>query len=143
MTDEALRTQAATWAAIVPADYGPQGPAALLATARKLYVAASRESDFLWAAALVAFQAIEAAFRLLPADYDDRVSFDGLIRRAQGAGLLNNELSELMHSTRELRNLFAHPMTTIALETDDVARMLEASHYLVVGVMSYAGTLPT
>ena len=99
------------------------------------------DSDFLWASALVAFQAVESAFRLLRAEYDARVSFDTLIRSAQDAGLLDDEMTELMQSTRKLRNDFAHPMTTVALEAEDVARMLEGSHHLVIGIMSHAGTL--
>lgn len=140
--DGGLKAQADEWAAIVPDAYGPDGPAALLRTARSLYVHSPLDSDFLMAATLMALQAVEAAFRLLPREYDARTSFYDLIERAGEAGILTAEIATSMHATRDLRNGYAHPLGTVELEPEFVAFVIETSHCEVVGVMSRAGTLP-
>src|SRR5947209_278170 len=142
-TEDAMQAQADEWAAIVPAAYGPDGPPALLRAARSLYVHSPLDPDFLMAATLMALQAVEAAFRLLPSDYYDQASsFYSLIERARAAGILTAEIAESMHLTRDLRNGYAHPLGTVVLERDFAALVIETSHYEAVGVMSRAGTLP-
>ena len=137
-----LQAQADEWAAIVPADYGPEGPGALLRVARSLYVHSPLDPDFLMAATLMALQAVEAAFRLLLPEYDHRPTFYDLIERAREAGILTPQIAESMHLTRELRNGYGHPMGTVVVERDFAALVIETSHHEVVGVMSQGGTLP-
>jgi hypothetical protein len=140
---DALTAQADEWAATVPEDYGPEGPVELLRVARSLYLHSPMDSGFLVAAMVMALQAVEAAFRLLLPEYDPQPTFHSLIERALEAEILTPEIAETMHSSRKLRNLLGHPMGTYDAERDLAARVIETSHYQVVGVMSQAGTLPT
>lgn len=138
---ELLSELAAQWAADVPAWLGNAGPIELLRTARNLFVHSWFDCDFLAVAALVAFQAMDGAFRLLAVEYDDRSDLKDLIPWALEAGVLVPDVVDAFDSSRELRNELAHPVGIAPFTLDQVAFMLQTMHVMVVGLMSHAGTI--
>ena len=124
---ELLSELAAQWAADVPAWLGNTGPIELLRTARNLFVHSWFDCDFLAVAALVAFQAMDGAFRLLAVEYDDRSDLKDLIPWALEAGVLVPDVVDAFDSSRELRNELAHPVG-IAPFTLDQVRVHAANH---------------
>jgi hypothetical protein len=114
------------------------GPLRLLRTARSLFFHSWYDLDFLPVAVLVAYQAVEAAFRLLypePAKAD----FYALIKRAKADGRLSGLHAFLVDDLRDMRNLLSHPWDMTHPGLDVTANMLTYAHRVVAAIMQAAG----
>jgi hypothetical protein len=138
MSFEILGELADEWADIVPPMFGPDhGPIALLRMSRSLFVHSWFDYEFMAVACLVAFQAMEAAFRVLYPDAE-KVPFRKLVARARDAKILPANIADIAITGVELRNLFSHPLTQTALTVGMADSMLENTHRLVALVMGSA-----
>jgi hypothetical protein len=113
------------------------GPAQLLRMARSQFTHSWFDYEFMVAACLTGFQALEAAFRVLYPE-NERTPFQALIRKARQEGILPDSIAEQADAGAELRNSFSHPLTQAALTLGMAAPMLENTHRLVALVMTAA-----
>jgi hypothetical protein len=117
-------------------DYGPWG---LLRTARNLYLHSWFVADFGQVAVLVAYQAVESAFRYLY-PHRERDKFEALIKRAAADGHLRGDHVAWVNDLREMRNLLSHPVAQTSVEgIGNPDTMLMYAHEIVVRIMN-AGT---
>jgi len=138
MSFAVLADLAAQWEEIVEPQAPPyDGPVVLLRTARSLFAHAWFDYEFMAVASLVAFQAMEAAFRLLYPD-DARLPARRLLRRANEAGIVSDKVAAVADAGFDLRNQFSHPATQDALTVGMACSMLENTHRLVAVVLSIA-----
>ena len=134
---EVLAGISSGWAGLLPGAMIVDGPRRLLRMARSQFAYSWFDCEFMTAACLTGFQALEAAFRALYPDAG-QVPFRKLIRRAEAEGVLPASIAALADTGAELRNSFSHPLTQAALTMDAAASMLENTHRLVALVMSEA-----
>lgn len=122
----------------MPKGWAEDGPFRLLSVARKLFVHAQYEADFLPVAVLVAYQAVEAAFRVLypvPA----KAKFASLIQRAVADGHLSGDRAAQVDDLREMRNLLSHPLALPLTPAESAwPNMLGFAHQVVADIMTAA-----
>ncbi len=139
MSFEALEGLASEWADVLPPEVAQTDPAAVLRTARSLFSHAWYDYEFMAVACLVAFQAMEAAFRELYPDAPKK-PLAALVRRARTEGVLPPAIADLGETGVELRNLLSHPATAAAFTVGMAAGVLEQTHRMValVGMAAIA-----
>lgn len=137
MSFEILAGLASEWEELLPERMLIDGPAELLRMARSQFRLSWFDYELMVTASLTAFQALEAAFRVLYPEAE-RTPFRALIRRARQDGVLPDNIADLADSGAELRNSFSHPQTQTALTLGMVVPMLENTHRLVALVMNAA-----
>jgi hypothetical protein len=137
MSYEILAGLASEWEELLPESMLIDGPAELLRMARSQFTLAWFDYELMVTASLTAFQALEAAFRVLYPEAE-RAPFRALIRRAREEGVLPHDIAELADAGAELRNSFSHPRTQTALTLGMAVPMLENTHRLVALVMNAA-----
>jgi hypothetical protein len=120
---------ASDWVELINPSFTDRGASRLLATARSVFALSYFNYDLMAVAALLAFQAVEAAFRELYADAAN-VPWKGLVNRAQRDGVVPDNIAEVALSGTELRNLLSHPLTQASFTSGMAAGMLEQSHRL-------------
>ncbi len=131
MSFEVLEELVSEWADLIPSELDGTGPAGLLLTSRSLFAHAWFDYEFMVVACLVAFQAMEAAFRdLYPTSPQGRPLVK-LVRRARDEAILPNNIAELGLTGVELRNMLAHPATQAAFTVGMAGGMLETTHRIV------------
>ena len=133
-----LQDIALEWVEYLPDDLSPRGPAALLRTARSLFVHSWFDYEFMVVACLLGFQALEAAFHELYPESKATTPFLVLARRAKREGVLPAIIADLAGTAIELRNWLSHPATAIALTPGMAAPVLENTHRLVGLVLTAA-----
>lgn len=111
------------------------GPFQLLRTARSLFMHSWYDFDFLMVAALVANQAVEAAFRVLYTE-PPQARFQALIERAKSEGHLSGEQALLADDFREMRNLLSHPLAQADGDVLATVNMLGCAHQIVASIMT-------
>jgi hypothetical protein len=141
MTFEHLDGLAAEWGELVVDVDHKSGPGALLRMSRSLFAHAWFDYEFMVVACLLAFQAMEAAFRALYPGQLHR-PFLKLVRQARQEGVLPPTIADLAETGVELRNRFSHPETQAAYTVGMAAGMLENTHRLVALVMAAASEGP-
>lgn len=139
MSFEVLDELASEWAQLVPEELADSGAVVLLRMARSLFAHAWFDYEFMVVACVIAFQAMEAAFRELYPDAE-KVPFRRLVRRAADQGILPPNIAGLAETGVELRNQFSHPLTQAALTVGMAAPILENTHRMVVLVVGNAKT---
>jgi hypothetical protein len=119
---------------VAPHEWRWYGPYQLLRTARNLYLHSYFVADFGPVSALVAYQAVEAAFRVV---YHDRENdtFEKLIKQATADGFLTGDHIAWVNDLREMRNLLAHPAHQI-YRRHPFDMMLVYAHEVVVTIMN-------
>jgi hypothetical protein len=126
-----LSELAAGWEGIVP----PQppeldGPTHLLRMARSLFAQSLYDYEFMTVACLLGFQAMEAAFRAVYPEPDDRPLMK-IVNQAEREAILRANIAEPARTGVELRNLYSHPRTQSALTVGMAVPVLENTHRLV------------
>ena len=91
------------WASLVPNAPPLTGLFACYEQPRSLFTHSLYDVDFLAVAVLMAYQAVEAAFRVLYPD-PEKATFSKLIDRAQADGHFSGDRAEWMKSLRDMRN---------------------------------------
>jgi hypothetical protein len=138
MSYDVLHRLSASWEELLPSpSVELDGPSALLKTARSLFALSWFDYEFMAVGCLVAFQAMEAAFRLLYPDAD-KVPARKLVHRAEDQGILPANIAAVADAGFELRNRFSHPATQSTLTVGMAASMLENTHRLVALVVASA-----
>lgn len=117
------------WTNLMDSSVADRGASRLLATARCVFGLSYFNYDLMAVAALLAFQAVEAAFRELYADAES-VPWKRLVDRAQRESVIPNNIAELAMSGAELRNMLSHPLTQAAFTPGMAGGMVEQSHRL-------------
>jgi len=112
-------------------------PDALLRTSRSLFAHAWYDYEFMTVACLVAFQAMEAALRIVYPEAE-RVPARKLVRRANEEGVLSSKIADLADTGMELRNLFSHPNTQGVFTVGMAVSVLENTHCLVALLVAEA-----
>jgi hypothetical protein len=135
MSFEILEGLAAEWAALADDVDPASGPGTLLRMSRSLFAHAWFDYEFMVVAALISFQAMEAAFRTLYPSPRQR-PLSKLVRQARNDGVLPPNIADLAETGVELRNLFSHPETQGAFTVGMAGPMIENTHRLVALVMS-------
>lgn len=131
-----LADLAAEWENIVPPQPAElDGPTHLLRMARSLFAHSWFDYEFMTVACLLGFQAMEASFRALYPEPEDR-PLRKLVNQAERDAILPRTIAELARSGVELRNLYSHPRTQSALSVGMAVPMLENTHRLVALVLS-------
>jgi len=136
MSFKVLSDTADSWAVLlpeVPDHY--DGSAALLRTARSLFVHSWFDYEFMAVGCLIALQAVEAAIRLLYPEAE-KVPARALARRAAEDKHLPQNIADLAITGFELRNQFSHPATQGVFTPGMAASVLENSHHLVALVLA-------
>ena len=126
------------WATIVPEDFELDGPTAILRTSRSLFALSWFDYELMVVAALVCFQALESAFRVLYRDAGESAPLRSLVKRARHDGDLEPQFADIADTAVELRNLLSHPRGAAAFSVGVGASMLENTHRLVVLVLQTA-----
>jgi hypothetical protein len=131
MTFGYLRSRADEWAALAPEAEEPfNGPGALLRTARSLFAHSWFDYEFMAVGCTVAFQALEAALRLVHPG-EDKVPARALLKRIQTGGILPPNIVAVADSGFELRNRLSHPAEQTTFTPPMATSMIETSHRLV------------
>lgn len=131
MSFEVLEELADDWAELVPAELSGTGTAALLRTSRSLFAHSWFDYEFMVVACLVAFQAMEAAFRDLYPEAPSRPLM-ALVRQARKDGILPANIADLGEAGVELRNWLSHPATAAAFTIGMAGPMPENTHRIAV-----------
>jgi hypothetical protein len=122
------------WAGLVPERAIIDGPLRLLCTARSLFAHSLYDVDFLPVAVLVAYQAVEAAFRVLYPN-PENAKFYTLIDRAQADGHFSGDHVEWINDLRQMRNELSHPFHQVDGTFNDTVNMLTFAHQVVAVIM--------
>ena len=131
MTFGYLRARADEWAALAPQAEDPfGGPGALLRTARSLFAHSWFDYEFMAVGCTVAFQALEAALRLMYPG-EEKVPARALLKRIGSSGVLSPNVTAVADSGFELRNRLSHPADQSAFTPPMAISMIETSHRLV------------
>lgn len=138
MTFEHLQKVADEWAETIPDSLPKDGPVAILRTSRSHFAHSWFDYEFMVVAALVAFQALGAAFHVLNPDAKNEVPFWKLVQRTRKEGDLEPVFADLAELAVEVRNLLSHPQAVAAFSVGIAAPMLEQSHRLVALVLATA-----
>jgi hypothetical protein len=138
MSFEFLHSTADTWARLVPTVDEPfDGPLCLLRMSRSLFAHAWFDYEFMVVASTVAFQALEAALRLIYPG-EEKVPARALLKRLKLADSLPKNILALVDSGFELRNLLSHPATQSAFTLPMAISIIENSHRLVALLVTMA-----
>jgi hypothetical protein len=106
------------------------GPGRLLKMARSLFRYSWFDYEFMVVACLVAFQALEAVFRILYPVPENKPLMK-LVNQAEREGVLAPGFAGLARAGVELRNLHSHPATQRAFTPGMAVSVLERTHRLV------------
>lgn len=141
MTFGHLRSRADEWAALAPEVDEPfNGPGALLRTARSLFAHSWFDYEFMAVGCTVAFQALEAALRLVYPG-EDKVPARALLKRIQTDGILPPTIVAVADSGFELRNGLSHPAEQTAFTPPMAISMIETGHRLAGLLVAEAMTV--
>lgn len=111
----------------------PSDVASLLDLAHKLLRTSVIHYEFAAVAVEKSLQALERAARIR-LGVDGRVRFKQLIDRLAVEVALSEEGQDLLDAGRQIRNLFAHPVTAPALPLVTVTGMLQTSYRLIAAL---------
>ena len=136
MTFDHLERLAQEWSDLIPSTWPQEGTVALLRTSRSLFAHSWYDYEFMVVAALVGFQALEAAFHFLFPDMASEAPFRRMVDRARSDGILEPKFVDLAGRAVELRNLLSHPKGAAAFTVGMAGQMLEQTHRLTALVVA-------
>ncbi|MHB8379683.1 MAG: hypothetical protein ACYDB2_07175 [Acidimicrobiales bacterium] len=108
----------------------------LLSMARRLFVHSWYDYEFLAISMTICLQALEAAFRRLYPDADDRVPFKKLVKRLEVEEGIPPEITATGYAAVELRNLLSHPLGIASTSFADAVATIEGTHRFVCYLIS-------
>ena len=108
----------------------PDGVAALLARSRQLFVDGYYTYENFLDAATRSLQAVEAALRVR-FDAGEKIPFARLIDRARADNVVDEQIHDLLHTGRRLRNDQVHATGMSYFNPAIAARVIGTSHKLV------------
>lgn len=111
----------------------PEAVARQLTVARQLFVHSLLVWEFGAVGVAWSLMAVESMLRaVMPPGSKRHESYEALIRRAAGDGVVDQDLAQQLHTGRRLRNGFAHPDGQPAWSPGMVADGIRISHTVVV-----------